>query len=236
MSVTMRIQSERKFRHELKYIVSGAQLATIQNRTNHLLPLDSHARLSGGYSIRSLYFDDYVNRCYYENENGTDPREKFRIRIYNNSSDRITLECKRKECGKTLKTSCPLTMEQTKLLMKGQALPDIANQPPLLQKLTAQMLMRRMRPVVIVEYDRIPYVYKNGNVRVTLDTNIASSKAIGSFLDESIPKRPIMPVGHQLLEVKYDEFLPGFIYQNLQLDNLRQTAFSKYYLCRKYTL
>jgi SPX domain protein involved in polyphosphate accumulation len=182
-----------------------------------------------------LYFDDYDNRCYYENENGTDPREKFRIRIYNHSTERITLECKRKERGKTLKTSCPLTIEQTRILMKGKTILDMANQPEVLRKLTLQMLTRRMRPVVIVEYDRIPYVYKNGNVRITLDTNIASSKEIGTFLDETIPRRPVMSLGQQLLEVKYDEYLPDFIYRNLQLHSLQQTAFSKYYICRKFT-
>ncbi len=226
----------RKFRHELKYIISGAEQQLLKNRINHLLQLDSHTDVSGIYNIRSLYFDDYYNRCMRENEDGTDPREKFRIRIYNHSSERIQLECKRKERGKTFKTSCPLTVEQTKTLMKGIPLPNIAEQPPLLQKFTYEMLRHRLRPAVIVEYERIPYVYKNGNVRITLDTNISSSKAIDKFLDASIPKRPILPVGQSILEVKYDEYLPDFIYRNLQLNSLTQTAFSKYYLCRKYTL
>ena len=226
---------EMKFRHELKYVVSGAQLEMLRNRIEHLLPRDRHAGEDGGYAIRSLYFDDYNNRCFYENENGTDPREKFRIRIYNHSTEKITLECKRKERGMTHKDSCRLTVEQTRELMEGRALPDIAAQPPLLQKLTKEMLLRRMRPVVIVSYDRVPYVYKNGNVRVTFDKNIASSKDVGAFLQETVPGRPIMPAGRQLLEVKYDEFLPDYIYNNLQLNNLQQTAFSKYYLCRKYS-
>ena len=42
-----------------------------------------------------------------------------------------------------------------------------------------------------------------------------------------------MPVGMQLMEVKCDEFIPDYIYRALQLDDLIQTAFSKYYLCRK---
>ena len=226
---------DRKFRHELKYVISAGQIPMIQNRIRHLLPQDPNAGPTGSYTIRSLYFDDYENRCYYENENGTDPREKFRIRIYDHSTEKITLECKRKEHGKTLKTSCPLTVEQTRLLMAGKPIPDIAKQPPVLQKLTMLMLTKRMRPVVIVEYDRIPYVYPNGNVRITLDTNIASSSDVGSFLDETIPKRPVMPLGQQLLEVKYDEYLPDFIYRSLQLHSLRQTAFSKYYICRKFT-
>jgi len=224
-----------KYRHELKYQVTDAQVAMLKNRITHLIPADSHAGENGVYSIRSLYFDDYENRCLRENEDGTDPREKFRIRIYNASSERITLECKRKERGKTHKTSCPLTEEQTRMLMAGKILPDIASQPPLLQKLTMLMMTRRMRPVVIVEYDRIPFVYKNGNVRITLDTNIASSAAVDRFLDENILPRPVLPEGQQLLEVKYDEYLPDFIYRSLQLHSLRQTAFSKYYICRKYT-
>ena len=114
-------------------------------------------------------------------------------------------------------------------------MPDIGQQPPLLRKLTLQMMTRRLRPVVIVEYERIPYVYKNGNVRITLDTNIRSSCAVDRFLEEQIPNRPVMPAGQQLLEVKYDEYLPDFIYRALQLHSLRQTAFSKYYICRKYT-
>lgn len=227
---------KRRFRHEMKYIVSTAEITMLKNRLNRLVALDSHAGPEGSYTIRSLYFDDIENRCYYENENGTDPREKFRIRIYNHSTDRITLECKRKERGKTLKTACPLTLEQTRMLMAGKPLGEIAMQPPLLQKLTTLMLMRRMKPVVIVEYERVPYVCKEGNVRITLDMNVRSSRRVNTFLDERIQGRPVMPVGKQLLEVKYDEFLPDYIYRNLQLDNLTQTAYSKYYICRRYTL
>ena len=228
-------RKETKYRHELKYQVTDAQIQMLKNRINHLLPLDSHVAETGSYVIRSLYFDDYYDRCLQENENGTDPREKFRIRIYNGSATKISLECKRKERGKTHKTSCPLTEAQTRLLMAGKVIPNLADQPPLLRKLTLQMMTRKLRPVVIVEYVRIPYVYKNGNVRITLDTNIASSSAVETFLDPHISGRPVLPVGQQLLEVKYDEYLPDFIYRSLMLPSLRQTAFSKYYICRKYS-
>ena len=228
--------ANKKFRHEFKYVISDAEQVIVKNRIGSLLSLDKHAKDRGVYNIRSLYFDDVYNSCMLENENGTDPREKFRIRIYNHSSDRITLECKRKERGKTLKTSCPLTLEQTETLMRGEVLRDVAKLHPLIQKLTVKMMMNRFRPVVIVEYDRIPFVYKNGNVRVTIDTNISSSTDVNSFLCDNIPKRPVMPVGHSILEVKYDEYFPDFIYRSLQLQNLRQTAFSKYYICRKFNV
>lgn len=229
-------KDNRKFRHELKYVVSSTQLKMLEARVKNLLSLDSHTAQSGMYTIRSLYFDDYYDSCMRQNENGTDPREKFRIRIYNHSTEHIRLECKRKERGKTHKSSCPLSIEQTKLLMQGKPIGDIAHQPPVLQKLTHKMLTQRFRPVVIVEYDRIPYIYKDGNVRVTFDMNIASSTDIESFLSQNIRKRPVMPQSRQLLEVKYDEYIPDFVHQSLQLHNLTQTAYSKYYICRKYKL
>ncbi len=189
---------------------------------------------AGGYNIRSVYFDDLYNSCYLENENGVDPREKFRIRIYNHSDARITLELKRKQQGKCLKQHCTLTKEQCLVLVSGGCLPDNPDYPPLLQKLLLQIRTRGLRPVVIVEYDRIPYVYPVGNVRVTLDCNIASSDQCQDFFNKQLPLRPVMPPGHHVLEVKWDQLLPDFLYRSLMLDRLQWTPMSKFYLCRKF--
>lgn len=228
--------AENQFRHEFKYVCSCGQMEVLKVRLQGLVPLDPHVGQEGAYSIRSLYFDDYYDRYLYENEAGTDPREKFRIRIYNHSSARISLELKKKVRGKTQKLSCPLTEEQCRTLMAGE-IPEIAKDAPaLLQKLVLEMRIRLLRPKVIVEYERVPYIYPQGNVRITFDQNIRSSNRADLFLEEQIPARPVMPAGQHILEVKYDEYLPDFIYRAVQMENLRQTAFSKYYLCRKYHL
>lgn len=229
-------QEEPKSRHEMKYLISAAQITILKSRINNLMKRDSHVSADGCYNVRSLYFDDYYNRCFYENENGTEPREKYRIRIYNHSSERIQLECKRKEHGKTMKTSCALTREQAEKLIQGYVLPQTEILSPLLRKFMYEMQSRRLHPVIIVEYERIPFVYKNGNVRLTFDTNISSSSEISDFFLEKLPKRPIMPVGQHLMEVKYDEYLPDVIYRSLNLNQLQLTTYSKYYLCRKYNL
>lgn len=227
---------EPKYRHELKYLISQAQLSLLESRIKTMMSLDSHVGSKGLYTIRSLYFDDYNNHCYFDNLNGTSPREKFRIRIYNGSSDRISLECKRKEAGKTLKSSSVLSLEQAQLIIAGNALDFQDALTSLQRKLCLQMHSCMLRPVVIVEYDRVPYIYKNGNVRVTFDTNISASVQTKDFLSEKIAKRPIMPPGQHLMEVKFDEYLPDFIYRSLNLGQLQQTSFSKYGLCRKYTM
>lgn len=211
----------------------------MESRAEAILQRDRHTSQSGPYAgiynIRSLYFDDARNTCYYENENGTDPREKFRIRIYNHSDSRITLELKRKQHGKCLKSSCPLTREQCQVLITGGCLPEGNDYPPLLQKLLLQIRTRGLRPVVIVEYDRTPFIYPAGNVRVTLDRNISASTQCRDFLRDTIPLRPILPAGQHILEVKWDELLPDFIARSLSLDKLQWTSFSKFYLCRKAT-
>ena len=224
-----------KFRHELKYQISDAQVQMLKNRINHLIPADRHAGQDGTYRIRSLYFDDYENRCLRENEDGTDPREKFRIRIYNGSDSRITLECKQKSRTMTHKESCQLTKEQYYAIVNGDVLDRCGNNP-LLNRFETLRRTTKLEPKVIVAYDRTPFVYGPGNVRITFDRNIGSTTDISRFFDPNIPLRPILPTGKHILEVKYDEFLPNFLYASMSLGCLRQTAFSKYYLCRKFTM
>ncbi len=226
--------SEAKWRHEYKYVVSATQLATLRGRAEAVMARDSHA-VSGVYNIRSVYFDDIDDTCYRENEDGTDLREKFRIRIYDHSSERLTLELKARRSQKCLKRSCALTREQCDQLTRGEAPAVSDEQPFLLRKLVALMRTRGMRPVVIVEYDRIPFVHPLGNVRVTLDCNIRASRQCGHFLDAGLPLRPIMPAGAHVAEVKWDEFLPDYIYRAMMLESLQWTSFSKYCLCRMYT-
>lgn len=228
--------NELKFRHEFKYLVTDAQLTILENRLMSIMPKDSHVGATGVYHIKSLYFDDRNNRCFWENEDGIAPREKYRIRIYENSPDRINLECKRKENDKIHKKSCRLTMEQFEYLAYGKGNISFDSLPPLAQKLQTMKMTDGMEPKVIVEYERTPYVYKNGNVRITFDRNITSSGQVDDFFNANVKKRPILPAGTQLLEVKYDEYLPDHIYHALLLDNLQRTNFSKYYLCRKYSI
>lgn len=228
------MNKEQLYRHELKYRCTGAQLLVLKNRLDAVMALDTHAG-SGGYTIRSLYFDDLENSCFGENESGTDPREKFRVRIYNADPSRITLECKRKEHSKTLKTACRLTRQQFDGILMNRCPLSKAEDQALLNKFLYLQSSRLMRPAVIVEYDRIPYVCSAGNVRITLDQNIRSSGDFSRFFEASMPSRPVMPMGEQLLEVKYDSLLPQYIRQILSLDHLQQVTFSKYYLCRRFS-
>lgn len=225
----------RKFRHEYKYLISAAQIPVLRSRICGLMHPDPHAGGDGMYRIRSVYFDDASDRCFRDNEIGVDGKAKYRIRIYNGSDARIRLELKEGHRGRKHKTSDILTRAQADRLLDGKASwPDECAPMRVLPGLNADILTNGMHPVIIVEYDRIPYIYRYGNVRVTFDLGISSSADIDHFFSPHIARRPIMPAGMHLMEVKFDEFLPDTIYRALQLENLRQTTFSKYYLCRIY--
>ena len=96
----------KKFRHEHKYIEPEINLVGMQQRLGALMKKDPHVSEKGYYSIRSLYFDDYRDRFLNENIDGVDERSKWRIRIYDRSSDRISLERKIRKSDLISKQSC----------------------------------------------------------------------------------------------------------------------------------
>lgn len=225
-----------EYRHEYKYVCTLSQLAYVDNAVKGLMNLDTHAKEMGEYAVRSLYFDDYYDRCYYDNLYGNEPREKFRIRIYNADTSRINLELKRKQKGKVRKESCRVSYELCQQILNGGNIDINTIDSPLYRKFYLQYHSKLLRPKVIVEYDRVPYIYKDGNVRVTLDKNIRGSNCCSGFLKENVFFRPIMETNMHLLEVKFDEYIPDFIYQAVDNEKLKQATFSKYFLCRKYSL
>lgn len=224
----------KRYRHEYKYIINPRQKSILELKAVGILELDKHALHQGMYTVRSLYFDDYADSCYYENQNGVDPRSKFRVRYYDNNLESISLEKKSKCQGMTLKESCQISVEECSMLIEGKYVKVTENMPATKKKLFLEMQKRMMQPKVIVTYDRIPFVYSAGNVRVTFDQNISASNEIDNFLKLEYRKRPVLDAERSVLEVKWDELLPLHIKEIMQLDTLQWSNFSKYYICRQY--
>ena len=225
-----------KYRHEYKYLCDAMQNAVLKTRVRMLLKQDPHTAGTGSYRVRSLYFDSTEDSCYYDSENGIGERDKYRLRIYNENAAYIVLEKKSKSRQMTKKQSCRIDESICRRLMAGQNVTIRNDMPKEEKKLLTELQTKSLRPVVIVEYLRYPYVDKNGNVRITFDENICSSNESTSFLESRISVRPVLEKGISVLEVKWDEFLPDYIRNQMQLNSLQWSSFSKYYLCRKYNI
>ena len=227
------VRAEDKYRHELKYICSELELKVIERKLDVVMRPDMHADANGEYLIRSVYFDDYQRNRFYENEDGVDPREKFRIRIYNYSDERISLEKKIKNNTMTGKKSCAIDRETCMRMIRGEPIRDRLGQHPLLDEWIIQRDTGRLRPVMLGEYVRKPFVYRLGNVRITFDRNICASPHVLDLFSPEVSRVSVLPTGYHVLEVKYDDFLPDVIYQLIDSGHMQQSTFSKFYLgCR----
>lgn len=229
----------RKYRHEYKFIIDARQKAYLLSKLKHFTEPDPHVGDEGSYWIRSLYFDDMADSSFAQNEAGIDQRTKYRIRIYNVSDSVINLEFKSKKNTMTNKESVRLDRDVTKRLIRGDFIPRevlSGEGAELLRRFDVLMRTKLLRPRCIIEYQRHPFIVKSGNVRITLDDNMSSSLQSSRFFEKDTGRYPIMQPGMSLMEVKYDEYLPSYIKDNLELGRLTQTSFSKYYLGRKYTL
>ena len=222
-------------RYEKKYLISAAQAEEIKFYLEELCYRDKNIGKDNKYNIRSLYFDDYLHSSYYDKENGVDPRSKFRIRIYNCENRNINLEEKIKINGKILKKRALISEEIFYNILNDNAEKiDFPGEAPLFNRFMTKYHTSALAPSVIVDYDREPFVYPDGDIRITFDMNISFSDDFAGFFDKKLFLQPILPVGMQLLEVKYTEFMPEFIHRQLNQFNLRECTFSKFYLCEKY--
>ena len=220
-----------EYRVEDKYIVTDAELRLIAARLQGLMPMDSHQNGSC-YEIRSLYFDDLQNSCMDENSSGVDQRQKFRIRTYDPAAPILHLEIKEKLHGFTKKAACDMTQDEVQQIL-CRSLPVIPDRRKPLNQLKAEIHCRGMEPKAIISYERTAFVHPLGNVRITFDRNITASCYCSEFFQpRPAGMVPVLPAGLQVLEVKYDEFLPDFIARQLEIGSLRHSSFSKYYLGR----
>lgn len=220
-------------RYEYKYAINKADYQILLSRLMPVLGFDSHADTSGDYHIRSLYFETPGDKALREKIDGVNRREKFRIRIYNHSDQFIKLEKKCKINGLCYKSSARLTAEETKAAIAGDFSWIREEHDGLVTEFYAKTKYQQLKPCVLVDYVRKPFVYPAGNVRITLDRDIRTSLRLTDIFNKALPTVPAND-GTALLEVKYTGFIPDIITKLVQLDNRRAGAFSKYAQCRIY--
>ena len=221
-----------RYRHEWKHELNAADLLILRSRLRAVMESDPHA-VDGKYHIRSLYFDNPDDKALREKLDGANLREKFRIRLYNRDASVIHLEKKGKRSGLGTKFSADLSAEEAQRIVDGDLDWMLFSGRPLVQELYCKMRYQGMRPKTIVDYTREPFIFRPGNVRVTLDYDIRTGLGCTDFLN---PDAVTIPAGDApiLLEVKWDEFLPSIIRDAVSVPDRRAASFSKYAQCRIY--
>ncbi|WP_024831693.1 polyphosphate polymerase domain-containing protein [Ruminiclostridium josui] len=222
-----------KLRHEYKIFLNYSDYLTVRSRLRAVIPHDSHVGETGEYKIRSLYFDNIYNKALYEKISGVSIREKFRIRCYNNNYDFIKLEKKSKINGMCNKVSERVTKDEVRRIIHGDIEWMLNSDRQLVSELYVKMKIEQLRPKVIVDYIREPFVYSAGNVRITLDRDVRTSINSIDMLNPNVPT--VLAEGKTIiLEVKYDNYKPAMISDIVMVQDRLVSAFSKYVACRKF--
>lgn len=163
--------TQERYRHELKYLINEGEHSALACRMAPVFKLDKHAR-AGGYTIRSLYFDDYCNSAYEEKDAGILMRKKYRVRIYNGSDKVIKLERKKKFGSWIYKEDAPLTRGEFEQILAGDYDFLLRSPYPLCREFYIECICNMMRPRTIVDLgimSALNFMASNGFI--ALDTN-----------------------------------------------------------------
>ena len=204
----------------------------LRQRLRAVMDSDPNA-VNGIYQIRSLYFDTPDDKALREKLDGAGVREKYRIRLYNEDCSFIRLERKFKSGGVGCKNTAVLTKEQVIAIINGDIAWMADSDSEVINDFYKKILHQRLSPKAIVDYKREPFVFKPGNVRVTLDYDIRTGINCADFLNFESPTIRV-PANANILEVKWDEYLPDIIKDAVFLEGRRSNSFSKYAACRMY--
>ena len=219
-----------RYRNEWKYLISEAEATLLRQRLSVYLEPDGNAR-NGQYMIRSLYFDDMWNSAYHEKMMGVENRQKWRIRIYNCSDGSIKLERKKKRGSYIHKESAAITREEFEKILANDYSFLLRSPKNLCREFYFECTSRLLRPKVIVDYDREPWIRREGDVRITFDRDVRAAVGSWDIFDPMLPTLRAIEPDMLVLEVKFTEFLPRGIRRILPVDGQDFTALSKYAAC-----
>ena len=141
------------YRAENKYALSYIDFTVLKRKIAAILPWDHSGDTNGGYKISSLYFDDIYDTHLMDTINGNPVR----------------------------KNSVSISFEQMKALANGIPIDSPYSMDDPRTEFNMAIKRYKLRPKVIVTYDRSAFIYDSGNIRITFDENLRGSSSIDLF-------------------------------------------------------
>lgn len=222
-------------RTEKKYPVSGAQVYQLISLLQQVFEPDEYCSSGTGYQVRSVYFDSYDNRDFYEKEAGLECRKKIRLRTYGPGTP-VKLEWKQKQGSVQRKRSLMLEEKEARALLSGDYQILLTYDVPIAAEFYTMMVSQMYRPCCMVQYDRQAFMIPVNQTRITVDSRVMVHEGCYDLFSEFPPFYAAAEPGHGTLEVKYNQFLPGYVKEILSPFGLTEVSSSKYVAARKYGL
>ena len=219
------------YRHELKFIINKNIAYLLKKELSMIMKYDNFAYYNNAYFIRSLYFDDYDQTAYNEKIDGVKEREKYRIRFYNYNEDFIRIEKKEKNGDLTAKSWTQISKKDVDDLISGTVDYQKWKDDPLMSEFLVEYKTKKLCPSVIVDYNRIAFVYPGTDIRITFDEDIASGRFNKNLFSKEVITYPILKNNEIVLEVKFNDYIPKYLRDILNKIPSIRIAISKFVMC-----
>ena len=214
-------------RQEYKFFIKSEDIYLIKNQLAFILLLDNNCKNFIPYTITSVYFDTPEDDELFDKLNGVRFREKYRLRFYNERKNKAKFEVKRKKENLIEKLSIEINQFDFTKLLEGDF--TCLKKYQELEYISYKMKYKLYKPKAVVRYDRLAFRLPINNIRVTLDLNLRSSGLFSTYIEHDIKAGlRLMPVGHDILEVKYSDNIPDFLHSILSSYSLKRSSISKY--------
>jgi len=230
----MDLLDKKQWRYELKYYISHLHKNLIVSMISNLLEEDKHLINKSSYFVRSLYFDNQVNKGYFEKIHGLNNRKKFRMRIYNLNDVNVKFQIKHKRNNKILKETSIITREDAIKIQNCEYETLLNYKNKILNKAYSEFKKDFYVPVVLVDYKRLAFCHSLNNIRITFDTVLSKDETNLDLFNKEILKMPVSNHKFVVMEIKYNRFLPNWIKRLISIQGLPRHAISKYCLSRTY--
>jgi hypothetical protein len=225
-------------RFEFKYVLPLAQRSDLESELGYFMALDPYvsSKRHQKYFVRSLYFDDDSYTAYYEKTDGIMIRRKYRIRTYTDDSTEecvIFLEVKGRFNSLVYKHRVELPRSVVRSLEVGSEdfLSDLVrlnNSDDVATAFLFDSFRRRLKPRLLVDYERRPYVSKYApDFRVTFDDSLETT-VTGRLFSEPTDRQRITLPGFSIIEVKFKRHIPSWFHRLIQSYELHRISVSKY--------
>jgi len=222
-------------RHELKYYINDIQMEGLIIKLSNLMELDDHSDGLNGYKVRSLYFDSINDECLFQKQSGFLVRNKIRLRTYGDpNASNAKLEVKKKYDQLINKDSILIPRDLAIKLNNGLYSPLLDLENPISNWIYTTFSTKLYQPKVIVEYQRLAFVLPVSNVRITFDMNLSSNINHTDLFSNVKDLMPVFQEGKQIMEVKFNQFLPEYLRKVLSSVAVERAAISKYTLARRF--
>jgi len=225
-------------RQEYKYLLNSDQYSQVRNYLmKRGLKHDSfsQAKSNKSYYVASLYLDTSDYQAYWEKKYGIYSRTKYRLRTYSQTSKKNTpifWEIKRKFGDFQKKDRFQLPWQNTDLMLNSiinlDQLSTGSSHQELLTKYYSDWLRKNLQPVVVISYQREPFIdLFYPNFRLTFDYQIQAAATNNLF--SKFKQSPVLP-DQIIMEIKFTGLIPNYISHLNQYFNFSRQSLSKYCL------